>query len=100
MRYCLLLLEIIFCAYERLGDMDITFKGNLCNYRPFSNKHRKTSENQKLSEERMDLKISYPLRGLHNLTYDNVNSAMVNGYDTFATLRILPEWLNLKRSII
>ena len=45
----------------------------------------------------------YPLQGLHNLAYDNVNPAMVNGYDTmrstFATLRIISEMLNMKRSI-
>ena len=39
--------------------------------------------------------IIYPLRGLHNLAYDNVNSVMVNGYDIirsmFATLRIYRE---------
>ena len=47
--------------------------------------------------------IIYPLRGFHNLAYDNTNSAMVNGYDImrsmFATLSILSEMLNLERSV-
>ena len=38
-----------------------------------------------------NINIMYSLRGLHNLAYDNVNSAMVNGYDimrsTFARNR-------------
>ena len=48
-------------------------------------------ENKKLSEALMDLIISYtlyPLRGLHNLAYDNVNSAMVNGWYYEIDLRL------------
>ena len=52
----------------------------------------------------MELIISFPLRCLHNLAYDNLNPTIVNMYDimssVFATLRILSERLNLKRSII
>ena len=48
--------------------------------------------------------IIYPLRGLHNVAYNNVNSAMMNGYDimrfTFATLWILSERLDLIRSVV
>ena len=50
----------------------------------------------------MELIISYPLWGLHNLVYDNMNHAMVNGYimsSMFATLQILSQRLNLKRAI-
>ena len=52
----------------------------------------------------MELIISYPLQGLHNLAYDNVNPAMVNGNDImssmFATLWVLSERFDLKRSLM
>ena len=49
----------------------------------------------------MELLISYPLRGLHNLVSDNVNLVMVNGYgivsSLFATLWILIEKVRFEK---
>ena len=53
--------------------------------------------------ESRELIISYPLHSSHNLAYETVNLAVVNGYDIMrpmgTTLQILVESLDLKRSI-
>ena len=54
----------------------------------FSNKHQKTLENHKHCKARA-WSSKYQTQDLHNPAYDNVNPAMVNGYDVRSS-----QWCN------